>query len=251
MGMAVAVVLAAGLGTRVGADGNKAYLPLAGRSMLAWSLLTPAEHPDIDRTILVFRRGERDLAAATLRRELPHAVVELVEGGDTRHASEFNVLGHLAPDIEAGTVDVIAIHDAARPLAGPEMYRNAVALAREHGGALPALPLRHVAGVADATLVAGVAPATLRPTVGQGELMRVQTPQAFRAPELWRAYRCAERDGFTGTDTSSCVEHYTDLEVRTFPGSATNLKVTYLRDVAVADLLLNARVGSGPTAAPR
>ncbi|WP_374159353.1 2-C-methyl-D-erythritol 4-phosphate cytidylyltransferase [Mycobacterium sp. G7A2] len=240
MGMAVAVVLAAGLGTRVGADGNKAYLPLAGRSMLAWSLLTPAEHPDIDRTILVFRRGERDLAAATLHRELPNAAVELVEGGDTRHASEYNVLGHLAPDIEAGTVDVIAIHDAARPLAEPEMYRNAVALARAHGGAMPALPLRHVAGVAEAAL---------RPTVGG--LVRVQTPQAFRAPDLWRAYRSAERDGFTGTDTSSCVEHYTDLEVRTFPGSATNLKVTYLRDVAVADLLLNARVGSGPTAAPR
>ena len=242
MGMAVAVVLAAGLGTRVGADGNKAYLPLAGRSMLAWSLLTPAEHADIDRTILVFRRGERDLAAATLRRELPQAVIELVEGGDTRHASELNVLRHLAPDIEAGAVDVVAIHDAARPLAGPDMYRNAVALAREHGGALPALPLRHVAGVAAVTL---------QPTVVPGGLVRVQTPQAFRATELWRAYRCAERDGFTGTDTSSCVEHYTDLEVRTFPGSATNLKVTYLRDVAVADLLLNARVGSGPTAAPR
>ena len=96
-----------------------------------------------------------------------------------------------------------------------------------------------------------VAAATLQPTVVPGGLVRVQTPQAFRATELWRAYRCAERDGFTGTDTSSCVEHYTDLEVRTFPGSATNLKVTYLRDVAVADLLLNARVGSGPTAAPR
>lgn len=251
MGMAVAVVLAAGLGTRVGADGNKAYLPLAGRSMLAWSLLTPAEHPDVDRTVLVFRRGERDLAAATLRRELPQAAVELVEGGDTRHASEFNVLRHLASDIEAGTVDVVAIHDAARPLAGPDMYRSAIALAREHGGALPALPLRHAVGVAEATLVAGVTTETLRPAVSRGELVRVQTPQAFRAAELWQAYRCAQRDGFTGTDTSSCVEHYTDLAVSTFPGSATNLKVTYRRDVAVADLLLSPRQDGGPTSGPR
>lgn len=242
MGMAVAVVLAAGLGTRVGADGNKAYLPLAGRSMLAWSLRTPAEHPDIDRTLLVFRRGERDLAAATLHRELPHAAVELVQGGDTRHASEFNVLRHLAPDIEAGIVDVVAIHDAARPLARADMYRSAVALAREHGGALPALPLRHAAGF-DA--------ATLHTPANSDALVRVQTPQAFRAAELWRAYQCAEEDGFTGTDTSSCIEHYTDLDVRTFPGSATNLKVTYPRDVAVADLLLTAQLDSGTTAAPR
>jgi 2-C-methyl-D-erythritol 4-phosphate cytidylyltransferase len=208
--------------------------------MLAWSLLTPAEHPDIDRTILVFRRGERDLAAATLHRELPNAAVELVEGGDTRHASEYNVLGHLAPDIEAGTVDVIAIHDAARPLAAPDLYRSAITLARHHGGALPALPLQGATG-----------PTGTAPAQGGGALVRVQTPQAFRARELWQAYQRAEVDGFTGTDTSSCVEHYTDLEVRTFAGSAENLKVTYPRDVVVADRLLTARLDPRESAAPR
>ena len=133
-------MLAAGMGTRVGADGNKAYLPLAGRSMVAWSVEAVARTPEIDRTVLVFRRGERDMAERMLNAELDWATVELVEGGDTRHGSELNVLRYLSADIESGSVDVVLIHDAARPLAGPELMRTALATARRFGGAVPALP---------------------------------------------------------------------------------------------------------------
>ena len=76
--------------------------------------------------------------------ELPGATVELVEGGDTRHASEFNVLRYLAGDIESGAVDVVLIHDAARPLAGRDMFVTALSVAREFGGAIPALTIADV-----------------------------------------------------------------------------------------------------------
>ena len=204
---AVGVVLAAGLGTRVGADGNKAYLPLAGRSMVGWSLNAVAGVPQIARTVLVYRRGELDLARNTVAAELPGVAVELVEGGDSRHASEYNLLSYLADDIESGAVDVVLIHDAARPLASRRMFVTALSSAREFGGAIPALPI----------------PDAVRQGPGGVEaagdrLVRVQTPQAFRAQPLLRAYRAADADGFEGTDTSSCIEKYTDEEVRTFPG---------------------------------
>ncbi len=141
---AVAVVLAAGLGTRVGADGNKAYLRIADRSMVAWSIDTLTRVPEIARIVLVFRRGELELARDTIRRELPSATVEFVEGGDSRHASESNVLAYLATDIESGSVDVVVIHDAARPLAGPDMFVTALSVAREFGGAIPAIPAADV-----------------------------------------------------------------------------------------------------------
>lgn len=227
---AVGVVLAAGLGTRVGADGNKAYLPLAGRSMLTWSLDTMLRSTEVARTVLVYRRGESELARDTVSRELGACAVEFVEGGDTRHASETNVVRYLAGDIEAGTVDVVAIHDAARPLAGADMFGEAIALARRFGGALPALAVGDLAALDTDGLVSVDEPATL---------LRVQTPQAFRARDLLQAYRSAERDGFEGTDTSSCVERYTDVEVWTFPGRTDNIKVTYARDVAVAQHLLS------------
>ncbi|MBX7456289.1 2-C-methyl-D-erythritol 4-phosphate cytidylyltransferase [Mycolicibacterium sp. 3033] len=227
---AVAVVLAAGSGSRVGADGNKAYLRLDGRSMLVWSLDTLARMPEVARTVLVFRQGESDLARGTVARELPGAAVEFVEGGPTRHQSELNVLRYLAGDIDSGGVDVVLIHDAARPLAGAGMFSTAITLARGVGGALPAVAVTGLARVGDGAV---------RPLTEV--VVRVQTPQAFRAREVLAAYRCAERDGFEGTDTSSCVERYTGVRVHTFPGSAANLKVTYPGDVAVAHHLLTAQ----------
>ncbi|MEH3140830.1 MAG: IspD/TarI family cytidylyltransferase [Mycobacterium kyogaense] len=224
---AVAVVLAAGSGSRVGADGNKAYLTLDGRSMLVWSLDTLSRVPGVARTVLVFRQGEAELARSTVERELAGAPVEFVEGGPTRHQSEMNVLRYLSEDIESGAVDVVLIHDAARPLADTGMFTTAITLARDVGGALPALAVTGLARVSD-----GAA----RPLAEA--VVRVQTPQAFRARDVLAAYRCAERDGFEGTDTSSCVERYTDVDVHTFPGSAANLKVTYPGDVAVAHQLL-------------
>lgn len=224
--IAVAVVLAAGLGTRVGADGNKAYLPVAGRPMVAWSLETLTRVTQVGRIVLVYRRGELNLARDMVARELPTARVELVEGGESRHGSELNVLRHLEPDIEAGRVDVVLIHDAARPVAGADMFSRALAVARECGGAVPALPLR------DAVTT------ELQRPAGGSPLVRVQTPQAFLAAPLLAAYRNSERHGFEGTDTSSCVEAFTDVAVQTFPGELHNIKVTYARDIAAAEHLL-------------
>jgi 2-C-methyl-D-erythritol 4-phosphate cytidylyltransferase len=231
---AVGVVLAAGMGTRVGADGNKAYLRLAGRSMVSWSVGAVVGTPGIDRVVVVYRRGERELIAGTMVDELPTATIEFVEGGETRHGSEWNLLCHLARDIDAGAVDTVLIHDAARPLAGPALMSTALATARAHGGAIPGVPAH------------GVVRATADGLASTGPLVRVQTPQAFRAQPLLRAYRAAESEGFEGTDTASCIERFTDVAVHVFDGAATNLKVTFAADVLVADRLLSAgvRVGS-------
>lgn len=220
------------MGTRVGADGNKAYLQLAGRAMVTWSLEALFAVAEFSRTVLVVRPGETELAQETIARELPSATVEFVEGGATRHASEYNVLQYLAPGIEARAIDVVLIHDAARPLAGPDMFTTAVSVAREFGGAIPAL------GVHDVVAAPGLElPSPPR------TLVRVQTPQAFRAAPLLDAYRSAAHDSFEGTDTSSCVETYTDVEVRTFRGEQSNLKVTFAPDIAVAERLLTSRQG--------
>lgn len=232
---AVGIVLAAGIGSRVGADGNKAYLRLAGRSMLSWSVRAVADTAEIDRVILVYRRGERDVAARALSDDLPGVPVELVEGGDSRHESEFNVLRHIAADIENGAVDVVLIHDAARPLAGPDLMRAALDAARTYGGAVPAVA---AVGVTRPRPGGGYTPVTER-------LVRVQTPQAFRAGPLLEAYRRAAEEAFDGTDTSSCVQHFTDVDVRVFPGAATNLKVTYPPDIRLAEHLLAGPVSAG------
>lgn len=226
----MAVVLAGGRGSRVGADGNKAYLPLAGRRMVTWTLQSLAEVREVARVLLVTRREDRAKAQETLRRELPGLSVEIVEGGSSRHESEFKALQHLAEDIREGAVRVVLIHDAARPLAGPGLMRAALQVADEFGGAVPSLPSHDLIRLEGDQVMA--------PASAEEMLVRVQTPQAFRAEPLLRAYEVAQAESFEGTDTSSSVERFTDLDVRAFPGDERNLKVTYAHDLFLAERLL-------------
>ncbi|AEF39335.1 2-C-methyl-D-erythritol 4-phosphate cytidylyltransferase [Hoyosella subflava DQS3-9A1] len=214
----------------MGSEGNKVFLPLAGRSLLSWTLTAVSETPEFERTILVIRPEDRALVDSILERDAADNAIEVIEGGSTRHESEFNALKHLAADIEAESIDVVVVHDAARPLAGVDMMRAAVSVAHEFGGAVPALPAAGLVRVnAEGEICA----------VPERDLVRVQTPQAFRAQPLLMAFEAAVAAGFEGTDTAASVENFADLTIRTFPGSERNLKVTFAHDLSLAERLLD------------
>ena len=223
MPTAAAVVLAGGSGSRLAAEGNKVYLPLAGRPLLSWSLEAFARAPGIGRLVLVARPADRGLAEQAAR--AVDRPVQIVDGGPARHDSEWSALRLLAPAIDAGELDVVAVHDGARPVVSRRLIADALAAAREHGAAVPGVPVTDVAGH-DLTPVAGT-------------LVRVQTPQAFRADLLLAAYTRADADCFTGTDTAACVERYAGIPVYCFPGDPRNVKVTYRPDLALAERLLS------------
>jgi 2-C-methyl-D-erythritol 4-phosphate cytidylyltransferase len=221
------VVLAAGSGSRVGAGVNKVLLPLAGTTVLGHSLRAALEIDDVHRIVLVVRPGEQEAVADAVVPVLGTGEVLVVEGGASRHASEWAALSALRPDIEAGEVDVVAIHDGARPLASPELFATTISLAREVGGAIPVAPLT---GVADR--------AGLRPHRG---VVGVQTPQAFRAADLLAAHTAAHADGFEATDTAACLAAYpgaSGLRIAAVPSSSLNLKVTFAEDVSTVAALL-------------
>jgi 2-C-methyl-D-erythritol 4-phosphate cytidylyltransferase len=217
------VLLAAGSGSRVGAEANKVLLPLLGRPVLAWSLQVVAGLEYVEQVVVVQRAADTD-AVAPLVSSCSRGA-RIVDGGATRHASEWNALRELAPAIDAGELDVVAIHDGARPLAGRTLFDAVVGAAAAHGGAIP---VRRLPGLLAADPGAG-------PT---GTLVAVQTPQAFRAAELLAAYRAADAEGFEGTDTAACVERFTGIGIRAVPSPATNLKITFPEDVALAERLL-------------
>lgn len=224
MGAAVAV-LAAGSGSRVGASVNKILLPLAGRPVLAWSVLAAADAGEVDTVIVVCKPGEQSEVSAALAPHLGDRVVFLVDGGPTRHASEWAALRALSPRVEDGSIDVIAIQDGARPLATPALFDRVISTAREHGGAVPTVELP------------GLAPRVGGEALPTG-LVGVQTPQAFRAVPLLAAYAQAELEGFEGTDTAACVDAFTSLVTHAVPVGPENLKVTYAEDLSAAATLL-------------
>lgn len=223
------IVLAAGSGTRVGHSGSKAYLPLAGRSMLVWALETLAGTGGVERLVLAVRAQDLSLAGEVLERELPGVEVDLVAGGATRHESEHRALRHVAGAIRTGVITAVLLHDAARPLASTDLSERVLAAALSCGAAVPGVPVENVLAVDPAgRLVPG----------NRERLVSIQTPQAFRAAPLLDAYDAAARDGFTGTDTAACVERYTDLEVAVVPGEPGNLKITFADDLRIAERLL-------------
>lgn len=230
---AAVIVLAAGAGSRVGRETNKVLLPLSGLPVVVWSLRTIFDLEYVDRVVVVIREEDRGEVEGVLSQHFPGRAIEVVPGGSTRHGSEWNALTAIADPIDAGAVEVVAIHDAARPLAEPDLFTSVIDTAAEHGGALPVRDQPALVS-RDPTPVEGA----------DGQLVGVQTPQAFRAGPLLDAYRRAAPDGFVGTDTASCVERYTDLEIHCVPSTARNLKITYPEDVALAEQLLS-KLGLG------
>jgi 2-C-methyl-D-erythritol 4-phosphate cytidylyltransferase len=223
---AAVVILGAGSGSRVGAGVNKVLLPLDGTPVLAHSVLTVIGLAGVAHVVVVCRPGEEDAVATAIGPHLGGGELLLVPGGATRHASEQAALALLASPIEAGDIDVVVIHDGARALSTATLFEQVIAVARESGGAVPAVRL------------SGLLPRDPAAQLPSGELVGVQTPQAFRAEPLLAAYRAARRDGFDSTDTAACLERYRpDVAILPVPAGPATLKITFAEDLDAASRL--------------
>lgn len=225
-GRTAAIVLAGGVGSRLRRE-NKVYLPIGSRPLLAWSLETFQASELVDEIVLVIRGADANRAQSVIAATPAPKLTRVVEGGATRHASEHAGLEALAPHIERGEIDLVLIHDAARPFVTHELVAAVVDAARASGGAVPGLPVEtHVFRSTDAVHLV---------SVQADDLRRVQTPQAFRARELLAAYRAAAAEGFHGVDTAESVERFTDLSVQIVNGDPDNIKVTFVEDLFTAE----------------
>jgi 2-C-methyl-D-erythritol 4-phosphate cytidylyltransferase len=217
------VVLAAGSGTRFGHDINKVWLPLNGRHIISRSLTNAAANFMDARIILVINPADEEFARKALAADAMPTSIEIVYGGASRHESEFNALQYLKPAIDAGDIDIVLIHDGARPLATPELFSAIADGAANHGGAIPTIALD--AREMDSTREESVA--------------RVQTPQGFKAQPLLAAYEKSVEEGFVGTDTAACMEEFfPEVKILAVPGDVFNFKITYPQDLAIAERLL-------------
>lgn len=222
---AAVVIVAAGSGSRVGASVNKVLLPLGDRPVLAWSVRDALAAAGVSRVVVVIRPSDRSAVEQALGPHLGDAEVVLVDGGASRHRSEWAALRFLASWIEAGEVDLVAIHDGARPLAGTALFDATLAAALHHDGAIPVVP----AGDLLTTSMVAVDP----------PLYGVQTPQAFDARLLLAAHRAAAESGFEGTDTAAVLAQHADVAVAAVAGTPRNLKITFADDVALAERLIS------------
>jgi 2-C-methyl-D-erythritol 4-phosphate cytidylyltransferase/2-C-methyl-D-erythritol 2,4-cyclodiphosphate synthase len=225
---ASAVVVAAGAGTRLGADEPKSLLEIGGRPIVAVAVGSAIASPVFDEVVVAAPPGFEDRVLATLSDLDPPVTV--VSGGETRQRSVAAALQAVSSDS-----DIVVIHDAARPFASPDLFTSVVhAVASGADGAVPILPLTDT--------VKRVRGGVVVQTEERDELGLAQTPQACRADILRAALEGAAEAGLDFTDDAGLLE-WMGATVRSVPGEPGNFKITTLLDLLRADELL--RGGSG------
>jgi len=221
-----ALIPAAGRGQRMGLDSEKQFLHLGGKPLLAHTLTQFEGTPTIDHIVIIVPAGretfcQQEIVAPSGLRKVTH----IVAGGETRQRSVMAGFSRLDQD-----VDVVVIHDGARPFVTPSLIRAAVDAALVDGSAVAAIPesdtLKRVSAVG-----------TIIETVDRQNLWRAQTPQAFRRAVLQQALAYAAEHNLDTTDEASLIE-WLSWPVRIFPGSIWNFKVTSPDDLMLAELLL-------------
>lgn len=226
----VAIVLCAGQGTRMQAAQNKVFLPVLGKPLLVYTLEAFSGASEVDEILLVAHPSECAYCETEIVRHYSlRKVAGVIAGGASRHQSEALALEALRPRIEAGEIDVVLIHDGARPFISPADVDALARDARQFGGALLATPVAR-----DEVIVRLDAAGQAAEALPAAELWRAQTPQAFAAPELLAAYDAARRDGFEGTDTAASYERMGKM-VRMVAGNEENVKVTTPHDLIRAE----------------
>jgi len=226
-----AIIPAAGSGVRLGDATPKQWLEVAGRPLVVHTLDRLAACPAVNRIVLVV--DDVDRAGRLLAPWAPAKLGPVVRGGERRQDS---VRAGLAA---VGDADLVAVHDAARPLVTPALVARVIDVAARTGAAVAAIRVEDTIKREDA---AGL----VRETVDRSGLWRVQTPQVFRTDWLVEAYDRADRQGLSVTDDAGLVEA-AGRAVTLVPGEAINFKVTTAEDLALAGRLLagSVRVGHG------
>jgi 2-C-methyl-D-erythritol 4-phosphate cytidylyltransferase len=215
-----AIVVAAGEGTRLGSDLPKAFVGLNGRPLLAYAVELFDDHPAVDRIVLVVPAEWEEPATLLADELVAGKVADAVPGGATRAHSVAAGLGRVPQ--EAG---VVVVHDAARPLATAELVDRVLAGLVDADGAIPGVPVTDT--------VKRVADGRVEATLDRSALVAVQTPQAFRADSLRRAYAAADDPG-AATDCASLLEG-AGMTVAVVEGDPGNLKVTTAADLERAE----------------
>ena len=224
-----AVIVAAGSGTRMASQGDKLFLPVAGRPVVAHTWQRFDSAPFIGEIILVTREGMQNKFTELAEKFRFAKPFRLVAGGKERQDSVWNGLQALSPQAE-----IVAIQDAARPCTSLALIEATIAAARAEGAAVAAQPVSDtIKSSEDASFVSG--------HLDRSRLWSVQTPQTFRVEIIRRALSAARDKGMHVTDdTAACELIGQPVKLVHVPGP--NPKVTVSDDIPYVEMLLRAAI---------
>jgi 2-C-methyl-D-erythritol 4-phosphate cytidylyltransferase len=233
MNRIAAILPAAGLGTRMGAEKPKQFLELDGVPIWILSLRRIASCPLVTDIFIATRGAGIQKLEERIREEKFRQPVRVVKGGDSRQESVSQALQHVPADTE-----LILVHDAVRPFVTVEQITRVISEARRTRAAILAIPaMDTVKEVKRASLPEDVALITV--TIPRERIVLAQTPQVFEAALLKDAFARAEADGVSASDEAGLVERL-GIDVYVVQGSERNIKITKPTDMDLARFYLQA-----------
>lgn len=220
----IAIVPAAGFGTRFGAGTNKPFHPLLGKPLIVWSLELLETIEEITEVIPVLKEQDMDRGIEVFEKYGLSKVRRIAPGGKERQDSVYHGLKLLK-----GKAGKVLIHDGARPLIDGGIVRTTFKSIDGLDGVIVGVPVKDTMKEVENDVV--------KRTLRRDTIWAIQTPQLFLYSSLMKAYEKAYEEGFYSTDDSALVER-NGGKVRVVMGSYANIKVTTPEDVQVAEILL-------------
>jgi 2-C-methyl-D-erythritol 4-phosphate cytidylyltransferase len=222
----LAIITAAGSGSRMGGNTPKQFLTIGGRPILLHTLEKIAAAPEVEAIYLTARSADFDfIEKEILVHDQLHKVHKLVPGGRKRQDSVYNALKTVNPRYE-----YIMVHDGVRPFVSLEQISAVIREARRTGAAILGIPARDTIKEVGANHL-------IQRTLDRENLVLVQTPQVFRRDWLLLAFEQAYRNKRYGTDEAYLLE-LQGYPVAVVPGDPYNLKITHPGDLEWAESYL-------------
>ena len=227
---AAVIIAAAGSSSRMGMGVDKQFVILAGKPVLWHTINVFKQLPQIHQILVTVSPGNAERVAALLQQTLADIPWQIVPGGAERQVSVRNALQLVSPSVE-----LVLVHDGARPFVEPECVLKSMQAAAETGAAVVAVPVKDTIKLADAA--GGV-----KQTLDRSSLWQVQTPQTFRRELLLKAHEQAAAAGVVATDDAALVE-WAGGSVSLVRGTYYNFKVTTPEDLVLAEAVAAERSG--------
>lgn len=231
MSRIVAILPAAGMGTRMGMDTPKQFLELDGMPLVIFTLRRLAQCASITEFLVATRAEDVTALSEKAAQALGGRNVRVLRGGGTRQESVAAALAQVGDD-----ADIVLVHDAVRPFVTCAQVERVIAEARMRGAAILGIPaIDTVKEVKRGSMPEDVA--LISATIPRERIVLAQTPQAFRSALLKEAFARAASDGVNASDEAGLVERL-GQPVHVVAGSERNLKITRPADMELARFYL-------------
>lgn len=231
--MNTAIILAGGVGSRMGIDRPKQFLMVQDKPIISYCFDIFQNHPQIDRLVVVVSEQWQDFVEEYAKKYGVDKICGYAPAGKTRQHSIYNGLKCIAEN--APETEIVIVHDAARPLVSDQIISDCIQGATDYDGAMPVITVKD-------TVYQSADGASIDRLLKRSELFAGQAPESFKFKRYYQIHNEVSDEEIGATAGSSEIAYRHGMEIRMVKGSERNLKITTIEDLETFETILKGEV---------